>query len=140
MDAVFLAGRILFAVIFLASGLMTHLAGRAGAMQYARAYKAPAPELMVPLSGLVIVVGALSVALGVLADVGALLLGAFALSIAPIMHAFWREEDPQAQQNQMAHFMKNIAMVGGALVIFYVYNQLQGDAPLSLTDPLFNRG
>jgi uncharacterized membrane protein YphA (DoxX/SURF4 family) len=140
MDAVFLAGRILFALVFLMSGLTTHLAGRAEAVQYARAYKAPAPELMVPLSGFVIVVGALSVAFGVLADAGALLLGGFALSIAPIMHAFWREEDPQMQQNQMAHFMKNMAIVGGALVLFFTYNQLQGDAPLSLTDPLFSRG
>jgi hypothetical protein len=56
------------------------------------------------------------------------------------MHAFWKEEDPQMQQNQMAHFMKNIAMAGGALVIFFTYNQLQGDAPLSITDPLFDRG
>jgi uncharacterized membrane protein YphA (DoxX/SURF4 family) len=80
------------------------------------------------------------VALGVLADVGALLLAAFALSIMPIMHAFWKEADPQMQQNQMAHFMKNLAIVGGALVIFFTYNQLQGDAPLSITDPLFSRG
>jgi uncharacterized membrane protein YphA (DoxX/SURF4 family) len=140
MDAVFLAGRILFALIFLMSGLTVHLTGRAQSVQYARSYKAPAPELMVPLSGLVIIAGGLSVALGVLADLGALLLAAFALSVAPIMHAFWREADPQMQQNQMAHFLKNLAMAGGALVIFFTYNQLQGDAPLSITDPLFNRG
>jgi hypothetical protein len=36
--------------------------------------------------------------------------------------------------------MKNVAVLGGALVIFYAYNQLQGDAGVSLTDPLFNRG
>jgi hypothetical protein len=28
----------------------------------------------------------------------------------------------------------------GALVLFYTYNQLQGDAGLSITDPLFSRG
>jgi hypothetical protein len=40
----------------------------------------------------------------------------------------------------MAHFMKNMAMAGGALVLFYAYNQLQSEAGLSITDPLFGRG
>jgi hypothetical protein len=44
------------------------------------------------------------------------------------------------QQNQMAHFMKNMALVGAALVLFYAFNQLQADAGLSITDPLFDRG
>jgi uncharacterized membrane protein YphA (DoxX/SURF4 family) len=140
VDVVFLAGRILFALIFVASGLMGHLAQGRQTAEYARAKGAPAPELMVPLSGVVIVVGGLSVALGVYADLGALLLAAFALSVAFFMHAFWSETDPVEQQNQIAHFMKNMALVGGALVIFYVYNQLQGGAPLSITDPLFSRG
>jgi putative oxidoreductase len=140
MDVVFLAGRILFALIFINSGVMGHLIGRSQAVGYARAYGTPAPELSVPLTGLVIIAGGLSVALGVFADLGALMLVAFLLPAAFFLHAFWKEEDEQMQQVQMAQFMKNVAMVGGALVIFYVYNQLQGDAPLSLTDPLFGRG
>jgi hypothetical protein len=39
----------------------------------------------------------------------------------------------------MARFMKNISTIGGAWVIFYIYDQLVGDAPPSLTDPLFDR-
>ena len=35
--------------------------------------------------------------------------------------------------------MKNVGLLGGALVLFYTWNQLQGDAGLSLTDPLFSR-
>jgi putative oxidoreductase len=139
MDVVFLVGRILFALVFVASGLMGHLAKARETAQYARSQGAPAPELMVPLSGVVIIVGGLSVALGAYADLGALLLAGFCFSVAFFMHAFWREQDPQMQQNQMAHFMKNMAMVGGALVIFYAFNQLQGNAGLSLTDPLFDR-
>lgn len=140
MDVVFLAGRILFVFIFVVSGFSVHIAQARQMAEYARAQRAPAPELMVPLSGLVIIAGGLSVALGIWADLGALLLAAFAFSVAFFMHAFWREQDAQQRQNQIAHFMKNIAMVGGALVIFYAYNQLQGDAGLSITDPLFSRG
>jgi uncharacterized membrane protein YphA (DoxX/SURF4 family) len=140
MDVVFLVGRIVFALIFVVSGLTGHLAQARQTAGYARAQGAPAPELLVPLSGVVIIVGGLAVALGVYADAGALLLAGFTFSVAFFMHAFWREQDPQQQQNQMAHFMKNMALTGAALVIFYAYNQLQDDAGLSLTDPLFGRG
>ncbi len=122
---------------FVLSGLTNHFS-RQG-VEYARGYGAPAPELMVPLSGVAIVAGGLSVALGIWADLGALVLAAFALSILPIMHAFWKKEDAQAQQTQMVQFVKNVSLAGGALVIFYVYNQLQGEAGLSITDPLFGR-
>src|ERR671911_1159839 len=137
MDVVFLVGRILLALPFVQSGLMLHFS-RQG-VEYARGYGAPAPELMVPLSGAAIVAGGLSVALGIWGDLGALVLAAFALSILPIMHAFWKEQDAQAQQAQVVNFVKNVSMAGGALVLFYAYNQLQGEAGLLITDPLFGR-
>jgi putative oxidoreductase len=137
MEVVFLIGRILFALVFIPSGLTVHMSR--GAVEYARASGAPAPELMVPLSGVAIVAGGLSVALGIWADLGALILAAFTLSIAPIMHAFWKETDEQMRAIQQAQFMKNVALAGAALIIFYVYNQLQGAADLSITDPLFGR-
>lgn len=62
---------------------------------YARMYRVPAATLLVPLSGLMAVAGALSVMLGVWADLGALLLIAFLLPVAFFMHAFWRETDEQ---------------------------------------------
>jgi uncharacterized membrane protein YphA (DoxX/SURF4 family) len=139
MDVVFLIGRILFALVFLSSGPTLHLLQREKGIGYARAYGAPAPEVMVPLSGLAITLGALSVAFGVWGDLGALVLVAFLLPTAFYMHAFWKEQDEQMQQNQMAHFMKNVALAGGALALFYAWNQLQGEAGLSLTDPLFDR-
>jgi putative oxidoreductase len=100
----------------------------------------PAPEVLVRLSGLMAVAGGLSVLLGIWADLGALIIVAFLLPVAFFMHAFWKEADEQAKANQLAHFMKNMAIAGAALVIFYTYNQLQGDAGLSITDPLFSRG
>lgn len=71
-----------------------------------------------------IVAGGLSVALGIWGDLGALVLAAFALAILPIMHAFWKETEPQAQQMQMVNFVKNVSMAGGALILFYAFNQL----------------
>ena len=138
MDVVFLVGRILLAAPFVQSGLMIHFS-RQG-VEVARSYNAPAPGLTVPLSGAAIVAGGLSVAFGIWGDLGALVLAAFALAILPIMHAFWKETEPQAQQMQMVNFVKNVSMAGGALILFYAFNQLQGDAGLSITDPLFSRG
>jgi putative oxidoreductase len=76
---------------------------------------------------------------GVWGDLGALFLVAFLLLITPFMHAWWREQEELQKQLQLVNFMKNTGLLGGALVTFYVWNQLQGDAGLSITDPLFSR-
>jgi putative oxidoreductase len=140
MDVVFLIGRILFALVFAISGLTVHLIQRRQGVEYARMNKVPMPELGVPLTGVMAVAGSVMIALGLWGDLGALLIAAFLLLITPLMHAFWRETDAMQKQVQMANFNKNFALLGGALVLFYVWNQLQGDAGLSITDPLFGRG
>ena len=138
MDVVFLIGRILFVVPFLLS-VQIHLINREQGVQYARMYNVPLAELGVPLTGLMALVGGLSVLLGVWGDLGALLIAAFLFLITPFMHAFWREQDAMQRGIQTAMFTKNFALAGGALVLFYVWNQLQDDAGASLTDPLFGR-
>ena len=139
MDVVFLVGRILFGLLFVSSGFMAHLGegGRAG-REYARSLGAPSPDLLVPLSGITIIVGGLMVALGIWADLGALLIIGFLVGITPIMHAFWKIDDPQMKAIQSAMFFKNTALLGAALIIFYIYNQGQ-DLDLSITDALFGR-
>jgi putative oxidoreductase len=139
MDVVFLVGRILFAAVFVISGLTIHLLNARQGIEYARMYKVPAPEIGVPATGLLAVLGGLSVALGVWGDLGALAIALFLALITPLMHAFWRETDEMQKQAQLSNFMKNFALLGGALGLFYLWNQLQGDAGLSITDPLFDR-
>ena len=139
MDVVFLVARILFATIFVVSGATVHLLQRRQGIEYAKSYGVPMAEIGVPLTGVMAVLGGVLVALGVWGDLGALLIAAFLLLITPLMHAFWRETEPMQQQAQMANFMKNTALLGGALALFYAWNQLQGEAGLSLTDPLFGR-
>jgi putative oxidoreductase len=136
MDVVFLIGRILFAFVFVYSGTTAHLTGYRQGVQFAKAYNVPLAELGVPLTGVVAVLGGLSVALGVWGDLGALMIAGFLLLITPLMHPFWRETEMQ-RVFQTVNFVKNTALFGGALVLFYVWNQLQGEAGLSLTDPLF---
>jgi uncharacterized membrane protein YphA (DoxX/SURF4 family) len=139
VDVVFLIGRILFGLLFVSSGFMAHLGegGRAG-REYARSLGAPSPDVLVPLSGITIIVGGLLIALGLWADLGALLVIGFLVGITPIMHAFWKIDDPQMRAIQSAMFFKNTALLGAALIIFYIYNQDQ-DLDLSITDALFGR-
>jgi uncharacterized membrane protein YphA (DoxX/SURF4 family) len=97
MDVLFLLGRIALALVFLFWGSTVHLLQARQGIEYARMYRVPAPDVLVPLSGLMAVVGALSVILGIWADLGALLLIAFLLTVAFFMHAFWREADEQVK-------------------------------------------
>lgn len=106
-------------------------------VEYARAGGSPSPELTVPLSGAAMVVGALMVAVGLWADVGALILIAVLIPITYFMHAFWKLTDPQEKAAQQAHFLKNMALIGGAVIVFWAYNQGQ-DLPASLTDALLD--
>jgi putative oxidoreductase len=138
LDVLFLIGRILFVLLFISSGVTAHILGREGGVKYARAAKAPAPEILVPLSGVAIIAGGLMVGFGVLADLGCILIAAFLIGITPIMHAYWKETNAQTRAIQQAMFMKNLALLGATIILFYALNQLQGDAGFVLTNPLFN--
>ena len=67
MNSVMLIGRILFAFMFVASGL-NHLTKAEAMVGYATYKKVPAPKLANALSGILMVLGGLSVILGVYAD------------------------------------------------------------------------
>lgn len=134
MDVVFLIGRILFGLRFVRSGI-GHLVEREAMVGYAEGTRGLPPRLMVPLAA-VMVLGGVSVIFGIWADLGALLIFVFIVPTAVIVHDFWTVEDPHMKQIERSQFMKNLSMAGGALIIFYLYNQVQ-DPPLSLTDALF---
>jgi hypothetical protein len=46
------------------------------------------------------------------------------------MHDFWKHEDPQQRQNEMIHFMKNVAMLGGALALMGVEEPWPASVPV----------
>jgi uncharacterized membrane protein YphA (DoxX/SURF4 family) len=85
---------------------------------YAQFKKVPAPAASIYLSGVIMILGALSVILGIWADLGALVLAVLLLVMAVKMHDFWTQTDPQAKQGETASFFKNVSMAGAALFIF----------------------
>jgi putative oxidoreductase len=119
-----LAGRALFAAIFLMSAPM-HFSGQS--IAFATSVGVPFASLLVPFSGVLALLGGLSILLGYRARIGAWLIVLFLIPVTFMMHKFWGIADPAAAQMQMVMFMKNISMLGAALMITHL-----GAGPLSL--------
>jgi len=117
MDILLVIGRVLFALIFINSGV-AHLTKLNGMASYAQFKKVPSPKLAVIVTGLMLIIGGLYVALGIFADLGALLLAIFLVISAFMMHNFWTIEDAQAKQGETINFFKNLSLAGAALIIF----------------------
>ena len=119
MTAVMAIGQILFALIFVNSGI-SHLTKLDAMTGYAKYKKVPAAKLSVVVSGLMILTGGIFVGLGIYADLGALLLAIFLIPTAFLMHNFWKETDPTAKMNETISFFKDLSLAGAALMIFAV--------------------
>jgi putative oxidoreductase len=112
--AVVVLGRFLFVLIFLMAGA-NHFSKQAAG--YAVSAGVPLASIAVPLSGVLAIAGGLSILLGYRAKLGAWLLVLFLVPVTLMMHKFWLVQDPMMAQIQMILFMKNVAMLGGALLI-----------------------
>ncbi len=123
-----LIGRILFSLPFILFGL-NHLMKLDAMSGYAASKGVPAATFVVIVTGIMIIAGGLSVMLGYKAKLGAWLLVVFLVPTAFIMHGFWGIEDAMMAQNEMAHFFKDLALAGGALLITHF-----GTGPYSLDE------
>ena len=118
MEVLLLIGRILFALIFLGSGVAGHLMATAETAGYGRSRGVPNAEMLVRISGVLITAGALGVIFGVAMDLAALGLAAYSLIAAFMVHHFWTDTDDMTRNMEMSLFMKNISMAGGGIIIF----------------------
>jgi uncharacterized membrane protein YphA (DoxX/SURF4 family) len=112
-----IAGRVLFALLFISSGI-NHFTKTAAMTGYAQYKKVPMAKFSVYLSGIMILLGGIYIVLGFYADLGALLIAIFLLPTAFLMHAFWKENDATAKQNESIAFFKDLSLAGAALIIF----------------------
>ena len=112
--AVVVLGRFFFALIFLMAGA-NHFSKQT--IGYAGSQGVPLASLLVPFAGVLAIVGGLSILLGYRAKLGAWLIVLFLVPVTLMMHKFWTAQDPMMAQIQMIMFMKNVSMLGGALLI-----------------------
>jgi len=136
MDVIVLLGRIVFSYLFISSGV-NHIMQRQAMSGYAAHKGVPQALAATVASGVMILVGGAMVLLGVWADLGALLIAAFCFPTALLMHAFWKESDPQAKMMDMIQFTKDMALGGAALMLFAFFAATP-DLGLTITGPLFS--
>jgi uncharacterized membrane protein YphA (DoxX/SURF4 family) len=105
-------GRLLFGGYFLYNGI-NHLVNQDRLSAYAASHAVPVPELAVAASGILLILGGLSLMLGLWPKVGAACIILFLIGVSPIMHDFWNVQAPQ-RMAEMVNFLKNIALIGGA--------------------------
>ena len=84
---------------------------------FAAAQGVPLASFVVPMSGIIALAGRLNILLGYRAKIGAWLIVLFLVPVTLMMHKFWTVTDPMMAQIQMVMFIKNVAMIGGALLI-----------------------
>lgn len=119
-----LVGRILFAAIFILAS-PGHF--KAGTVAYAASAGVPLPNVAVPVAGVIALLGGLSIAFGFRARIGAWLLVVFLVPVTLYMHRFWGVPDAMMAQMQQVNFMKNLSMLGAALLVAWF-----GAGPVSL--------
>jgi len=109
-------GRILFGGYFAYNGF-NHFKMLDMMSGYAKSKGAPMPKLSVALSGLLLLIGGMSVLFNILPSVGLVALVFFLIPVTFIMHAFWKVQDPTAKMGEMINFTKNLALLGAVLIL-----------------------
>ncbi|WP_051974780.1 DoxX family protein [Cupriavidus necator] len=110
------AGRALLGVLFLLSGIFK-IGGFAGVAAWMASAGLPLASVLLVLTIAVEVGGGLTLITGWNARWGALVLALFLVPVSLVFHGFW-SADVANYQNQFNHFFKNIAILGGMLVVF----------------------
>ena len=111
-------GRLLFGGFFVFSGV-NHFLMAASMVQYAASKGVPMPEIAIPLTGLMLIAGGMSVLLGFMPQLGALCLVVFLAIVTPVMHNFWAAP-AEMRAMEMANFMKNLGLLGGTFFLYGV--------------------
>ena len=109
-----LLGRVLIGALFLTAGIrkIMFLAGTAG---YLAKLGFPAAEAMAWLAIVVEIGGGLLLIVGWQTRMVAWVLGLFVIIATGAAHRFW-EFDAAQYNNQLNHFLKNTAIIGGLLM------------------------
>lgn len=129
MRVPFLIGRLLFGGYFVMSGI-NHFKQTGQLSQYAASKKVPKPDLAVQATGTALILGGTSILLGVKPKLGAAAIIGFLAGVSPIMHDFWKQENPEQRMNDMINFTKNIALAGGAIALAGVEEPWPASVPV----------
>jgi len=110
-----LIGRILFAAVFILAGF-GKITNFAGTVAYMTSAGLPFANILAIIAIIIEIGAGLLIVFGFLTRLSALLILLFTLDVTFGIHHFWTYPPVEAQ-SQFINFMKNLAIIGGALYI-----------------------
>lgn len=110
-NTLLLIGRILLAYLFIGAGFGKLMGFSTMLGVFANVYGIPVPAISLPVTILIELGGGLLILFGFMTRPVALILALFTVAAALIAHTKF------ADQNQMIHFSKNLAIAGGFLAL-----------------------
>lgn len=117
----FLLARILFGAPLVFLGY-NHFQNTDAMSGYAQSKGVPAARVSVLASGGLLIFGGLGIVLGVFPAIAAGAVAVFLLIATPMMHDFWAVPEDQ-QQAEMTNFIKNVELLGAALIFLVLSGQ-----------------
>ncbi|GBD34804.1 hypothetical protein HRbin35_00555 [bacterium HR35] len=118
-DYILLLSRLILGLYFLYNAF-NHFKNLNMLSQYAQSKNVPAPKLAVLVTGILLLIGGLSILLGTYIQIGVLALTLFFLPVSFMMHNFWSVQDPQMKMMETINFMKNMAIWAGVLALLFI--------------------
>lgn len=119
MAIAFLIGRIVLGAFYLFNAF-NHFKQIDMMSGYAASKGVPAPKLAVGGTGLMLLLGGLSILLGFKPYIGAILIVVFLVPTAFMIHNFWTVSDPMAKMGERVNFLKDIALAASALMFLAI--------------------
>ena len=119
MARAFLVGRILTGCYFLL-GALNHFTHTHQLARYAAMHGVPAPTVAVLVAGVLLLIGGLSLLLGIYPRIGVAALVLFLVPVTLIMHAFWADRDPMMRMTEIVNFTKNLGLLGAVVMVVAV--------------------
>jgi putative oxidoreductase len=116
-DALLLIGRVLLGWLFLTTAWGKLFGGIDGFTGYLRALHVPAPEFFAWIGAVVEFVVGITLILGIATRHAALLCALFLIVATALAHRYW-EYPAEQMAAQKTNFLKNLAILGGALFLF----------------------
>lgn len=113
--AVSLIGRVLIALIFVISGFFK-IVGYSQTVAFATSKGLPLASVAIAGAIVIEVLGGLAVLVGFKTRIAAWILFLYMIPTTLVFHNFWAMTGIQ-QQDNMAHFMKNVAIMGALLLL-----------------------
>ena len=111
-----LLGRLLMGSYFILPGLQK-ITSYQMMTDYMLSHNVPATAILLPITIVLQITLGLAIIVGFKGKIAAFILAGLTLVISIYMHNFWAMEEGLARTHEMQNFIKNMAIMGGLLVV-----------------------